>query len=215
MKSLRKISTDPSFWSLILMNVIFIHFFSAHQNSFKTYLWIYWLQSVLIGISNFFNLLTIREIVPENLKINNEPVKAKKSANGCVAFFFLIHYGTFHLVYMVFLATDFNSLGRLDMTLFKYGAMAVLLNQIIWFIQTKLKQKHQPVNPGKSFLFPYLRIIPMHLTIILPAIFNISSVYLFLILKTIMDVAMHLITTDWYWQKQEHTIGDFAHTDML
>ena len=56
MSPFKKISTDPAFWSLIIMNLLFVQYFREQPNTFKTYVWLYWLQSVMIGIFNFFTL---------------------------------------------------------------------------------------------------------------------------------------------------------------
>ena len=44
------------------------------------------------------------------------------------------------------------------------------------------------------FFIPYLRIIPMHLSILLPVIIHIGNMGIFLVLKAIADVVMYLVT---------------------
>lgn len=211
MTSLRKILTDPAFWSLLLMNLLFIKYFTENPGTFKTFLWIYWLQSVVLGIFNFFTLLTMQDTDTKNSFTGF----SKQNGYGCLAFFFLIHYGGFHFVYSIFLATNFNDSGIFDWKIFKYAALSILINQLIWFIQNKFKQRQKNPNPGRIFFTPYLRIIPMHLTILLPAFFHLSSVTVFLMLKTLADVLLHLVTTSWYWTKEKPVIGDIAQTDLL
>lgn len=215
MKPLKKIASDPAFWSLVLMNVLFVKYFSDHPNTFKTYLWIYWFQSITIGLFNFIALLTITKVVAGSITLNGQPIDEKYSNRGCVSFFFLVHYGFFHLGYAIFIASGFKEYGKFDFSLFKYAAGIIILNQLIWFIQNKIKTRGQAVNIGKQFFTPYLRIIPMHLSIIVPAFIHMPSMEFFLILKIFMDIIMHLITTNWYWKDEERTIGDIANTDLM
>ena len=196
------------------MNAIFIRYFHEHSGTFKTFLWIYWLQSVTMGVFNFFYLLTLKDPIPETTSSTSNTKSTFKS-NGCLAFFFLIHYGGFHFIYGIFLLTDFNHTGTFDWKLFKYAALYILINQLIWFIQHKLKHRNQSPGIGRLFFIPYLRIIPMHLIIILPAFFHIGSITLFLLLKTFIDVIFHLITTEWYWKKERTIVGDIAKTDLI
>lgn len=53
----------------------------------------------------------------------------------------------------------------------------------------------QQANVGRIFTTPYLRIVPMHLMILLPNILDMSVTVVFLILKTVADIAMYLATT--------------------
>ena len=214
MKPLRKILTDPAMWSLVLMNLIFIKYFIDHPGSFNTYIWIYWLQSVLIGIFNFFNLLTLKNMEPGSFTMNGKPM-SNHAGKGCISVFFLFHFEGFHVGYAVFIAVIFHKTGSFDANLFKYAFFALLVNQLIWFIQQKMKYSQHSPNVGSVFFLPYLRIVPMHLCILVPAFLHTSSMMLFLILKTLMDVVMHLITTRWYWSDRRPVIGDIASTDLI
>ena len=204
MKIIRRILQDPSFWSLILMNVFIIKYYNDHPGGFKTYLWIFWLQSVTIGLFNFLNILTIGK--GETGKITFNRGGGKQSSTGCVSFFFLFHYEFFHLVYAIFLLSSFNDLGKLDYSLFKYAALAIFANQLIWFVQSKFRQKEHPVNVISLFFLPYLRIIPMHLVLIIPAFIHVSSITLFLALKMFMDIAMQLVTTNYYYNIEQKNL---------
>jgi hypothetical protein len=52
------------------------------------------------------------------------------------------------------------------------------------------------------FFLPYLRIIPMHFMILIPAFLNLKPALIFLVLKGIFDVVGHVIVTRWYWVKE-------------
>jgi len=71
------------------------------------------------------------------------------------------------------------------------------LNHLFSFIFYRKKQEKQ--NLGTMLFFPYVRIVPMHLTILFGGIFLGAVVALtpvlvfFLVLKTAADVVMHSI----------------------
>jgi len=188
-------------WSLILLNLLFIYEFKDDPRQYTSIIWLYWCQSVLIGVFNFFDMITLKNVDVSNWSFNGKPATVKE-AKGCLPWFFLFHYGIFHLVYLVFLFADF----RLSDTNFSYLKLAlggVVLQQIIHFTQNKIKYAQQPGNIGSMFFTPYLRIVPMHLTILLPKFLGWTPALTFLILKTVFDILGQLITTRYYWSKEE------------
>ena len=62
------------------------------------------------------------------------------------------------------------------------------------FIQHKRFQKDHEVDISKMFFLPYLRIVPMHLMILGPAFLGWEPSTIFLVLKTVADLIMYLIT---------------------
>lgn len=203
MSSLQKILRDPALWTLILLNVFFIYEFKEDPKQYTTIIWLYWCQSVLIGIFTFFDMLTMKSenIDVHNMTMNGKPATAKE-AKGCLPIFFLFHYGIFHFVYFFFLIVDFK-ISDTNFDYFKWALGAVLLQQVIHFTQNKIKYAHESRAIGAMFFTPYLRIVPMHLTILLPKFFGWTPALTFLILKTAFDIIGHLITTPYYWRKEQ------------
>ena len=189
----KKIWRDPSFWVLIGVNGYLVYHYYHHPEIFTTLIWLYWSQSVLMGIFNFLDMLTIRNGNPQTNTINGKPGTATVAVKGFSAVFFAFHYGFFHFVYFFFLASMKVS-GPIQWDFFKYFFFAFLLGQIINFIQHKIQQRKQQTNLDAMFLTPYLRIIPMHLTILLPNFIPVSGMGIFLILKSLADVGMYIIT---------------------
>jgi Family of unknown function (DUF6498) len=188
---LQRITKDPGFWFLVLMNSYLIYYYLQNPGEFNTIVWIYWMQSILIGFFNFIDLMTVKNPDETSMKMNDEPVT--KSNMGCAAWFFLFHFGFFHLVYAIFLLV-----GNLKGT----NGKIVLITAGILFAESTiqlLRRKRAPntvkVNVGKMFMTPYIRIVPMHLMILAPAMLGISGSILFLILKTFADIGMYLLTT--------------------
>src|SRR5512141_96428 len=97
---IKKVLYDPSFLFLLSANIFCLWYYSAHQDGFATIVWIYWFQSVIVGLFNFLDLLTIKKFSAAGFKLNDQPVTGQNK--GCAAWFFLVHYGFFHFGYMIF-----------------------------------------------------------------------------------------------------------------
>lgn len=184
---------DPSIILLLLSNIFCIIYYQQHPENFGTIVWIYWFQSVIIGIFNFLDLLTLKNYNPSDVTINGKV--AKSGGKGCVAFFFLFHYGMFHLVYAIFILVQ---QGIPDRRIVFITIIAFLMESLIIFRRKKLYEANHAVNPGVIMFLPYLRIVPMHLLIIIPVFFHISPSILFLVLKTFADLGFFLITQRMY-----------------
>ena len=190
---LRRIFSDPAFLFLIAINAYCIWYYQKNPGEFNTIVFLYWGQSVLIGVFNFIDILTVKNIIPGSMELNDSPVKNTPKTKGCAAFFFAAHYGFFHVAYGVFLLV-FTKL-KIDFHFRWIGLAAFSLNLIIEFIRHKQWQSTNAVNLGKMFFLPYLRIIPMHLMILGPAFLNWKASTIFIVLKTAADVIMYLLTS--------------------
>lgn len=188
-------------WTLILLNLLFIYEFKDDPRQYTSIIWLYWCQSVLIGVFNFFDMVTLKNADVRNMTINGKPATVKQ-AKGCLPIFFLFHYGIFHIVYLVFLLVDFK-LSDTNFTYLKWALGGVLLHQVIHFIQNKTTYSGESRNIGTMFFMPYLRIVPMHLTILLPKFLGWTPALTFLILKTVFDVVGQLLTTKYYWSRED------------
>ncbi|MBI3720904.1 MAG: hypothetical protein HY252_20165 [Sphingobacteriales bacterium] len=189
--------TDIGFWSLLFWNLFLVYYQLRHPETFKTILWIYWAQSILIGLFNFLDIITLQKVVPGSWNEDGKSVSDAR-AKGCAAFFFLFHYGFFHLVYIIFLFAFVKAPGQFEFNFFVLSVIIFFMSLLITFIQRKTKFAGVPGNIGTMFMLPYLRIIPMHLTILLPAFIGVSAFTFFTILKTIVDVLFYLIANRQY-----------------
>jgi hypothetical protein len=171
------------------MNLFLIYHYKQHPDSIHSIIALYWVQSVLIGLFNFLDILTLRKVKEGSWKMNDQ----KSDSKGCAAFFFLFHYGFFHVGYLIFLAFTGIDIKKID---WKFAALAfwiILGSQAINFIQHKVRYHSVPGNVGQMFFLPYLRIVPMHLTILVPAFFHVSGYMVFLVLKTIFDLIFQVV----------------------
>jgi hypothetical protein len=188
---LQRIIKDPGFWFLLLMNGYLIYYYQQQPGEFNTIIWIYWVQSVLIGIFNFFELNSVKNPDEKTLSMNNQPVN--KAGMGCAAWFFLLHYGFFHFVYAIFLLVGKSSGVNGKLLLITAGIFVT--ESTIQLIRKRNSLQSEKVNVGRMFFTPYLRIVPMHLMILVPSFLGITASVLFLVLKTIADAGMYLLTT--------------------
>ncbi len=194
--------SDHSTLFLIFSNIIMI-FLALFENwDLITIMFIFWCQSVIIGIFTFFKILDLKNFTTDGFYINNKQAKPTKSTKTGTAFFFLFHYGFFHFVYLIFILANpfFNKSSTTIFTEFTIliAVSIFFANHFYSFIYNREKNANKKQNIGKVMFFPYMRIIPMHLTIIFGSFFLMQglpqlSLILFLLLKTGADVGMHLI----------------------
>ena len=189
---LKRTAADPRAWFLLLINSYLIYYYLQNPGEFNTIVWIYWLQSILIGFFTFIELLKTENPDETSMKMNDQPVTKKNI--GCAAFFFLFHFGFFHLVYAIFLLTGFSAGANAKIVLIKGGIF--LVESTFDLIRRRSATKEgEKENIGKMFFVPYLRIIPMHLMILVPGFLGFGSSVIFLILKTLADIGMYVATT--------------------
>lgn len=186
---------DGSIWSLVAANALSLVVAFYQDWSTWSLMALYWGQSVIIGIANVFRILALDRFSTENFTINNQQVEPTTGTKIQVAFFFAVHYGIFHLVYMVFLIADAETdIGLFDpWFLLCIGAFA--LNHIWSYRYNRELDRQGTPNIGTLMFTPYLRIVPMHLTIIFGgmALNSGKSLLLFGALKTLADIGMHLV----------------------
>jgi len=170
---------DISTKFLILANLVTIIVAAALHWSVIDVMWVYWTQSVIIGSITIFRILLMKHIF--------------------AAGFFLVHYGMFHLGYFFFLYyfNDFNeqSTAAVPVAGIVVCSLIFLVNHIFSSWHNWKRDMIRKPDPGRMMLIPYIRIIPMHLTIILGSEYATSTktLALFLVLKTIVDVIMHMV----------------------
>ena len=191
-----QIPADRSTLVLLLSNLLTIAMALIQGWDVSVLMWIYWGQSVVIGYFNVHRILDLERFSTDGFRINNQAVQPTRATQRKTAAFFAMHYGMFHLVYFVFLFKD----ASLDGTVSLLGAgvcvFAFYLNhRFSWRYNRAIDRARVP-NIGNIMFFPYLRIIPMHLTILLGGFSNghgTLSLLFFLLLKTAADVAMHVV----------------------
>ena len=192
-----------SVWSLLISNLLIALFTIIEKQSVLNVLWVYWFQSVTIGVFNFFRIITLNDYTVDGMKMNGKPLTKSKSAKIGVAVFFLFHYGFFHFVYAVFLSAFISigviSKGGIDVTFILLTSLIFFIHYLVEFVFTFRQEQLTVQSLPKLMFVPYKRIIPMHLTIILSGFVlvggafgsvnhNIIILLIFIGLKTVMDI---------------------------
>jgi len=193
--------TNYSFWLLLITNLITIFFAIRESWEVAVLVWIYWGQNIIIGFFNFLRILSLKEFSTEGFLINNQPVDPTKQTKNFTAYFFLFHYGFFHLIYFIFLFLDRPSTNNTPSNIYlsKTELSYILLSIFLFFINHAFSyffnkdKDSKKQNIGTIMFYPYARVVPMHLFLLAASKFPQQLLPIFLILKTLADLLMHSI----------------------
>lgn len=188
------IITLPSVWPLLVVN-LFTIIAAVYQGwDFNTLIWIYFIQSLIIGFFQFLKIWTVKNYRFDNInfQVNGKKVKPYAQMNKAVAGFFVIHYGGFHAAYLLWLIQEVplqNSKAII------YMGSLYFVNHLISFGKNFFYDSHRKKDLGFLMFFPYARIFPMHIFIVLGLSISggIFSLIFFLVLKTFADIIMHAL----------------------
>ena len=99
---------DWSALTLLLSNLLALGFALLQEWDLGVLIWVYWRQSVIIGVFNFIKIWTLKEFSTERFTINQQPVDPTPATRYQTAIFFAFHYGFFRTIYAVFLVMQFE-----------------------------------------------------------------------------------------------------------
>jgi len=182
-------------FALLVVNMAVLATAIVFDWSNRSLMLIYWSQSVLIGIGNFVRIMGLKQFSTEGFKINGKAAEPTDQTRRSTAWFFLFHYGFFHLGYLIFIIADSNGATLFDWTLL-LCVLAFVLEYVPEHRQQRAYDQSQVPNIGALMFTPYLRILPMHITIIF-AFGQTDSTWGLLLfggLKTVADVGMLMIS---------------------
>ena len=192
---------DLSLWLLLVSNAVTILLATTQHWNLLALMWVYWFQNIVIGFFNFVRIRRLKEFSTEGFSINGHPAEPTQETKNHVARFFLLHYGGFHLAYFIFLLVfsqtgmfssgDENAFGPADLKYIVLAAALFLGNHVFSYFYNRPRDTGRQ-NIGSLMFYPYARVIPMHLTIVL-GFFLGSRLLFFLLLKTLADVIMHVV----------------------
>ena len=192
----RQFRADRSAAFLILANLVTIVLAVVQEWDIRDVMWIYWGQSVIIGFFNWRRILDLKQFSTKGLLINDQPVEPTRQTQLHVAWFFLLHYGFFHLAYFMFLSHEKEPLAGARVLVVAACIIVFLVNHGFSYWHNRHRDMKRTPNIGTIMFFPYARVIPMHLTILFgshSAKGSAGELILFLGLKTLADVIMHMV----------------------
>ncbi|MBU7036951.1 MAG: hypothetical protein HXS52_03395 [Theionarchaea archaeon] len=183
---------DVSFWVLLFSNGVTIVCALVEPWSLRTLMTVYWVQSVILGGFNVARILSLQKFSTEGFTMNHQSVPPTAKTRRQVATFFSLHYGFFHFIYGTFLVTQS---GHVEIPYVALGSLVFLVNHFFSFRYNRGQDRKKIPNIGRVMFFPYVRILPMHLVIIVFGVISPGTLPLvvFLILKTLADLAMHVV----------------------
>ena len=187
---------DRSVLFLLLSNLFTIVLAVLQQWDVYTLMWIYWGQSVVIGYFNVHRILDLEKFSTKNFTINDKPVDPTPETQRKTAGFFALHYGLFHFAYLVFLLGEAGIQHTFPLIYVALCMLAFYFNHRFSYHYNRERERDDIPNIGHIMFFPYLRIIPMHLMIVMGGKFlgsNSSALLTFLLLKAAADVTMHMV----------------------
>lgn len=191
---LRSLAADRSLWVLVAANVIALGL--ALYDGWRTVdlMAAYWAQSVIIGIANFFRIRGLDRFSTEGFSINDTPAQETPAVRRSTANFFALHYGLFHAVYFMFLSKSGGIEAFADRW-FLVAAALFAVNHFFSYRVNAARDRRGRPNIGTLMFLPYLRVIPMHLTLLIGGLVIASpaALLLFGVLKTAADAAMHAV----------------------
>ncbi len=185
---------NPSSRNLVLANAATLAAALAFDWDLGWLLWPYWIQSVIIGWYARRRMLALDRFSTEGFTSNGRRVPEDDSGKRSTANFFAVHYGFFHLGYLVFLAREHPVADlRAAAVLAACGVSFVLSQHQTYLVQHTADLRGRP-NLGALMATPYLRVVPMHLAIILGANAAGSlALWLFCGMKTGSDLLLDRI----------------------
>lgn len=182
---------DASTFLLIVSNLITIYLAVSQQWQIGTVLFIYWGQAAAIGVFNFIRIVSMNKMSYEGVLVNGREVDSVPGLQGRLSSFFVMHYSVFLVMYLVFILIFFDvnvmeGLPGLGVFFFNHG--------FSYFYNRKADAPHIK-RAVRLLFFPYLRNIPMHIIVSGAAIFATGATFpvvIFLLIKTVVDVALHI-----------------------
>jgi hypothetical protein len=186
---------DHSVVALLAANLLALLIAWQTHIGLRELMLVYWMQSVIIGICSAIRILSLERFSTENLRFNNQPVEEEPASKWRVAGFFVLHYGFFHLGYLMFLSFDRGQGSGGSALGYLLCALVFAVNHGYSLAQNVRRDALGKPNLGTLMFLPYFRIVPMHVTIIGGGLLygGAHAFALFGLLKTVADAAMHTV----------------------
>jgi hypothetical protein len=195
----RKPFSDVSLWILLFSNLITIGIALKEDWSLATIVIAYWVQSCIIGFFNVVRILSLKDFSLGSVRFDTQFTFITEKIKYVIAGFFAFHYGFFHLAYGVFLfAFAFIYAYEADVLHIMVVSVIFFFDHLFSFRYNKKRDEKKKRSILRLMFFPYARIIPMHIVILFFGFsFGERPLLIFLGLKTLADVAMHVIEHEW------------------
>jgi hypothetical protein len=187
---------DRSAQTLLLSNLFTIVLALVQRWNLSELLWIYWGQSMVIGFFNWKRIGKLRDFSTDGFLVDNKPIEPTPETRRSLAKFFALHFGAFHVFYLIFLLLQHHSISWINLAGIVVAVGVFGCNHGFSFSRNLEKDLLRKPHIQYVMFFPYARIVPMHIIMIFGSLFmdhmSLMLVF-FLLLKTASDVIMHMI----------------------
>ena len=175
---IRNAAEDRSLWYLLLANVVVAILALALKQSLASLLLVYWIQSTEIGVMNVIRMLQLEK--------------------GCWRLwdpaFFVLHYGFFHVGYLLLILSDPLDEGFVlassDIVFVAVSSAVFLGTHLFSYFYNRSEEPTKQSWTTLMFL-PYLRMIPMTVVIMIGAVTGAGVVF-WLGFKIAADMIAHI-----------------------
>lgn len=187
----RFLERQPSWMALVGANLLATVLALALGWTLGDLLWTFYIQSLIIGWFARERMLALQHFSTEGFKANGKPVPEDESGKRSTANFFAMHFGGFHFGYLIFLFTMSMPDTLTDWLILLACGVAFWMAQRQTFDEQVAVDAQGRPNLGALMFLPYLRIIPIHLTIILGSVMGDAiGILFFMMLKTAADLGL-------------------------
>ncbi|MFY0643194.1 MAG: hypothetical protein JXR19_01870 [Bacteroidia bacterium] len=195
---------DPEFYFILFYNIGIVVLYLTGKVEPMFVIWAYLLQSVFMGA---------QYVVHSYINKVRETGKLFPLRKLGMTGFFMMHYGGFHVVYVIFLFVMTAQIEDIDVVVdmfkyIRYTALFLLVNLFLYAGREIMPSAPNRIQP--SMILAYLRILPMHIVIILGlnSKFVLDSFIIFMILKLIFDIILFLFTGGEAREYSEEELAD-------
>jgi hypothetical protein len=197
----RHIWADLSTWALILTNVITIMAAYIQQWPFSTILWVYWIQTLMIGFFAFLRAVSLADLSPGGVDRLSRRLHHEGRLRAGV--FFLAHFTLVQVCLTLILWVLIGPITSVNIGILIPSALLFFGNHLFSYVYHKKSDRIVYKNIGLTVFRPYLRLLPVLVSIlfagmIVAAFFIIREEHLFpvaflvlFVCKTSADVYAH------------------------
>ncbi len=156
-----------------------------------TLLWPYWMQNLVVGWYARKRMLALQRFSTDGFTANDQPVPENEKGKRSTAGFFVLHFGFFHLVYLIFLFASAPLSQFRDFVVVLACGFSYVVAQRKTCAEQMANDALGTPNLGKLMCLPYLRVLPIHLAIVFGFTrIGPGALVLFVALKTGADLAL-------------------------
>jgi hypothetical protein len=201
-QGLGSILQDRAVLRLLSANLVLITLALYQKWDANVLVWIYWFQSMIIGVFSFLRIVTHQHLYRMGTRgIDGRPRPLIVTERLPLAIFLLFHYSGFHLVYLLLIASGFFARNHEPyFPLLEVVVVAGLffVAELMSFIKDPKRIQSQIADLSVLVGRPYIRIVPMHITVLIGAFlyergFGSEWIFaVFLVIKTIADIGTYI-----------------------